>query len=115
VPLRTERRKYAQQDAEGGVTGFATPSRRVELYSERLVKAGYPAVPDAGPDDGAVDSLPLLMTNAKNGYFCHSQHRGLSSLRRKHPDPTVEIAPDLARARTIAEGDQVEIITARGA
>lgn len=115
VPLRTEYRKYARADDEGNVAGFATPSRRVELYSERLMKAGYPGVPDAGPEDDAPDSLPFVLTNAKNGYFCHSQHRGIASLRRKHPHPTVEISPELARSRGFAEGDRVEVVTAGGA
>ncbi|PSK95700.1 anaerobic selenocysteine-containing dehydrogenase [Murinocardiopsis flavida] len=127
VPLRAEHRKYAAADGAGGVAGFATPSRRVELYSARLAAAGQPPVPDAGPapsEAGPAPSgpgpsgrgpLPFLLTNAKNGYFCHSQHRAVSSLRRKHPEPTVDVAPELARQRGFAEGDMVEVATADGA
>lgn len=113
VPLRAAYRKYAERDDQGQVTGFATPSRRVELYSTRLAKAGQPGVPDAGlaPEQ----PLPLLLTSAKNGYYCHSQHRSLASLRRRHPDPTVEVAPDLARQRGFADGDWVRVSTGRGA
>lgn len=113
VPLRTTYRKYAERRADGTVTGFATPSRRVELYSARLARAGYPGVPDAGPVPA--ESLPYLLTSAKSGYFCHSQHRALSSLRRRHPEPTVEVAPELARQRGFTEGDQVRVTTAHGA
>ena len=113
IPLRTVYRKYGEQGADGTVTGFATPSRRVELYSARLARAGQAGVPDAGPVPE--DSLPFLLTSAKSGYFCHSQHRSLSSLRRKNPEPTVEVAPELAEQRGFAEGDQVKVTTAQGA
>ncbi|OEV07959.1 molybdopterin-dependent oxidoreductase [Streptomyces nanshensis] len=112
VPLRTVYRKYAERDEHGHVTGFATPSRRVELYSARLARAGQSGVPDAGEPAG--DSLPLLLTSAKNGYYCHSQHRALPSLRRRHPEPTVEVAPGLARSRGFAAGDLVRVTTDRG-
>lgn len=113
VPLRRAHRKYADRDELGRVAGFATPSRRVELYSWRLAQAGQPGVPDAGSPPE--QSLPLLLTSAKNGYYCHSQHRSLASLRRRHPDPTVEVSPELARARGFADGDWVRVSTDRGA
>ncbi|AXK32448.1 molybdopterin dinucleotide-binding protein [Streptomyces armeniacus] len=112
IPLRTVYRKYRERAADGTVTGFNTPTRRVEFYSARLVRAGHPGVPDAGPVEA--ESLPFLLTSAKSGYFCHSQHRALSSLRRKHPEPTVEVAPELARQRGFGEGDTVRVATAHG-
>ncbi|WP_308416687.1 molybdopterin-dependent oxidoreductase [Streptomyces sp. AJS327] len=125
-PLRTRYRKYAERDAGGRVTGFATPSRRVELYSARLAGAGQPGVPEAGePEAGAEaapgsgararDPLPYTLTSAKNGYYCHSQHRSLASLRRRHPEPTVDVAPELARRRGFGDGDLVRVTTGRGA
>ena len=111
-PLRTEYRKYAAEHADGTVTGFATPSRRVELYSARLARAGYPGVPDAGP--APEESLPYVLTSAKNGYFCHSQHRAVSSLRRRHPEPTVAVSPRLAADRALSDGDQARVTTAHG-
>lgn len=121
VPLRTVYRKYGEQRADGTVTGFATPSRRVELYSARLAQAGHPGVPDAGPAgaepagaEPAEAALPLLLTSAKSGYYCHSQHRSLTSLRRRHPEPTVEVAPDLARQRGFTDGDRVRVQTRHG-
>ncbi|WP_079127286.1 molybdopterin-dependent oxidoreductase [Streptomyces sp. TP-A0874] len=113
VPLRTVHRKYGEPAADGTVTGFATPSRRVELYSPQLARAGHPGAPDAGSVDE--ETFPLLLTSAKSGYFCHSQHRAVSSLRRKHPDPTVEVAPELARRRGFTEGDRVRVTTEHGA
>ncbi|OEV04466.1 molybdopterin-dependent oxidoreductase [Streptomyces oceani] len=112
-PLRTVYRKYSEQAADGGVTGFATPSRRVELYSARLARTGQSGVPEAWKGEG--DSLPFLLTSAKSGLYCHSQHRGLSALRRKQPEPTVEVAPELARRRGFTEGDLVRVVTDDGA
>ena len=46
VPLRTHHAKHAQADARASPRGFATPSRRVELYSETLLEHGYAPLPD---------------------------------------------------------------------
>ncbi|MGW7536978.1 molybdopterin-dependent oxidoreductase [Amycolatopsis sp. NPDC054798] len=111
LPLRTEYRKYAERAENGAVTGFATPTRRVELYSERLAEHGQPAVPTACPPEPDA-RLPLVLTCAKNGYFCHSQHRGISSLRKRFPEPVVELSAELAAERAIEDGQWVRITTA---
>ncbi|WP_280449989.1 molybdopterin-dependent oxidoreductase [Nocardia brasiliensis] len=112
LPLHVRYRKYAEESDDGTVTGFATPTRRVELYSEMLAQHGQSAVPVAEPP--APDpSYPLVLTCAKNGYFCHSQHRGISSLRKRFPDPIVELSAELAAARGICDGDWVRISTSR--
>ncbi|GAA2351651.1 molybdopterin dinucleotide binding domain-containing protein [Streptomyces violaceusniger] len=110
VPLPTPYRKYAETAPDGQVTTFATPTERVELYSQRLRDHGYSPVPtSAGP---ATDpDLSLTLSCARNGYFRHSQHRGLSSLRKRFPEPLVDIGEQAAADRGIAEGDLVEITT----
>jgi anaerobic selenocysteine-containing dehydrogenase len=65
----------------GTPQGFPTPTRLVEVYSERLLEH-------------------------------HSQHRNIASLRA--PDPSLEMAPEDAAARSIGEGDWVRIRTAQG-
>jgi anaerobic selenocysteine-containing dehydrogenase len=45
----------------------------------------------------------------------HQDHRQVPSLRARHPDPQLEIDPELAAAEGIAEGDWVLIETERGA
>src|SRR5262249_45327890 len=45
VPLRVRYRKYAEEK-DGVPVGFATPSRKIELYSETLLAHGYPPLPD---------------------------------------------------------------------
>ncbi|WP_274917874.1 molybdopterin-dependent oxidoreductase [Streptomyces sp. WZ-12] len=110
VPLPMRYRKYAETGPDGRVTGFATPTRRVELYSQRLLDHGYSPVPEpaAPPTD---PTFPLTLTCAKNGYYCHSQQRGLSSLRKRYPEPLVEIGERVAADRGIGHDDLVEIRT----
>ena len=121
VPLETRYRKYAGGDGREA-PGFATPSAKVEIFSERLQDAGQAPLPDhvepaIGPlsrADLATD-YPLVLTSAKSLHYCHSQHRGLPSLRRREPDPIVEIHPETAAARRIADGDWVRLATPEGA
>ncbi|MFD8825381.1 molybdopterin-dependent oxidoreductase [Streptomyces sp. NPDC059605] len=110
VPLPMRYRKYAETTPDGQVTGFATPTGRVELYSQRLLDHGYSPVPEAGEPPTDPD-FPLTLSCAKNGYFCHSQQRGLASLRKRSPEPLVEIGEQVAADRGITDGDMVEIAT----
>jgi anaerobic selenocysteine-containing dehydrogenase len=55
-----------------------------------------------------------MLTSAKLALFCQTQHHALASLRRRAPDPEVELHPDAARARRIADGDWVSIETPEG-
>ncbi|MFJ7207105.1 molybdopterin-dependent oxidoreductase [Streptomyces sp. NPDC098789] len=106
--------RYARPCPDGTVRGFDTPTRRVELYSGRLAAHGYPPVPvhvDPAPTSRA---FPLVLTSAKSGYFVHSQQRSITSLRRRSPEPMVDMSPRAAEARGIGEGQWVELATARG-
>jgi anaerobic selenocysteine-containing dehydrogenase len=120
VPLQPRYRKYAEE-REGRPNGFATPSGKVELYAELFFRHGYPPLPDfaeplispiSRPDLAA--RFPLILTSAKSGQFCESQHRALPSLRKHLRDPEIELHPDTAAERSIAEGDWVVIETPEG-
>ncbi|WNJ88512.1 molybdopterin-dependent oxidoreductase [Bosea sp. 685] len=109
-------RKFADL-GEGGAQGFATPTRRVELYSELMHEHGYDPLADfVSADDGPAETspLPLLLTTAKSGWFVHSSHRHIASLRRKAPDPSVEIGSGLAQARGLSQGDWAMVETRIG-
>jgi len=121
VPLETRHAKYAQPNANGAPRGFATPSRKVELYSETFLEHGYPPLPDfveppvgpvARPDLAA--RFPLILTSAKPSLFCQTQHRALPSLRQRARHPEVELHPEAAQARGVAAGDWVAIETPEG-
>jgi anaerobic selenocysteine-containing dehydrogenase len=121
LPLQTRYAKHAEKDANGVPRGFATPSRKVELYSQTFLEHGYPPLPDfeepqmgpaTRPDLAA--RFPLVLTSAKPTLFCQSQHRALPSLRKRALYPEVELHPAAAQARGVAEGDWVAIETPEG-
>jgi len=118
VALRPRHAKHAESDKHGNPRGFATPSRKVELYSQTFLDHGYaplpdfvepPASPVSRPD--LVPRYPLVLTSAKPTLFCQSQHRALPSLRRQAPHPRVELHPETAKQRGIEPGDWVAIET----
>lgn len=117
LPRETRYRKYAG-DGGGPAPGFATPSKRVELYSETLLEHGYdplpgfvePAVGPASRPDLAGD-FPLVLTDTKSNHYIHSQYRHVPKLRRHEKEPRVELHPDTASARGIADGDWVTLST----
>jgi anaerobic selenocysteine-containing dehydrogenase len=97
--------------------GFATPTKRLEVYSEQMLRAGYPPVPHLDPGDlpkGISSARPLRLSSAKTVTYCHSQGRNIPSLRRLSPDPILEIAVEAAEIRGIAANDWVEITTGTG-
>ena len=120
VPLETRYRKFAG-DGVGGAPGFATPSRKVEIYSETFLDHGYAPLPAyVEPAMGPVarpdlnDDFPLILTSAKSPHYLQSQLRGLAALRRHEPDPRIEIHPDTAAARGIEDGAWVALVTPHG-
>jgi anaerobic selenocysteine-containing dehydrogenase len=115
VPLETRYRKFASDG------GFATPSRKIEIYSQAFRDHGYAPLPEyVEPAMGPVarpdlnDDFPLILTSAKSPHYLHSQLRGLAALRRIEPDPRVELHPDTAAAREIEDGEWVMLTTPHG-
>lgn len=102
------------------VQGFSTQTARVELYSELLWRHGYQALP-LHPEQLVYSAsmtshqYPLTMTSAKGGYYCHSQHRSLASLRKRSNVPQLFLHPELATEKGIQAGDWVRLSTPMGA
>jgi anaerobic selenocysteine-containing dehydrogenase len=94
--------------------GFETPSGKVELYSERLKAWGHDPLPGFTHLPESSLEYPLLATRRQSPYFFHSAHRQVARLRKKHPDPVVEIHPQTARILGLREGEWVRIRTAKG-
>ncbi|WP_405030559.1 molybdopterin-dependent oxidoreductase [Methylobacterium sp. WCS2018Hpa-22] len=109
IPLAHPTTKYTKE-------GFATSSGLVELYSELMHVHGAGALPDFDDHDISQPSqrYPYVLTNAKSGYYCHSQHRNIASLRRKARQPTLDIATSLAVEKGIQDGDWVVVTTRTG-
>jgi anaerobic selenocysteine-containing dehydrogenase len=118
VRLRTEYGKYSARNDKGEAVGFATPTRKAEIYSETFLAHGYDPLPDWRDPLAAfgvsAEKFPLILTGAKNTLYCDSQQRNVPSLRKRAPHPEVELHPDTAAARGIAAGDWVAIETPSG-
>jgi anaerobic selenocysteine-containing dehydrogenase len=119
-PLTTRHIKHAASDT-GNQPGFATPSRKIEFWSETFLDHGHSALPDfveppIGPfgRPDLVASFPLILTCAKPSLFCQSQHRALPTLRKRALYPEIELNPATAEARGIKNGDWVDVRTPAG-
>lgn len=110
-PLVMRYRKYAEA-TDSGVQGFATETGQVELYSALLKRHAQPAVPsfstDALPGN---EEYPFVLTTAKTGYFRRSQDRQIASLRKREPEPSVNLAPEAAEELGLEIGDWATIET----
>lgn len=122
VALAPAYAKHGLPDPQGVARGFATPSRKVELWSETLQDHHYSPLPDftdtrtspfTRPD--LIALFPLVLTCAKPTVFCQTQHRSLASLRRRSSDPEIEVHPEVAAARGLAEGVWIRLETPSGA
>jgi anaerobic selenocysteine-containing dehydrogenase len=92
--------------------GFATPSGRVEIYSDRLRRLGYDPLPTGDLAESRAETL--LSIGAKPREFVHSQFRNISSLRQQRPQPVAEMSPMTARGLKLGDGDTVTISTHKG-
>ncbi|OIS92859.1 molybdopterin oxidoreductase [Brucella cytisi] len=111
--------KYATNKGNG-VTGFKTHTRRAELYSETLLQHGYNPLPEhvepvESPLRPTADPrFPLVLTTAKSGWFIHTSLRHVASLRKKSPDPAVELSEALANKHGLEDGDWALVETPNG-
>lgn len=103
--------------------GFDTPSGKVEFYSPRLAQAGFAAVPfQDGPGDSSIgfadcsDEYPMLgMSGSRDIRFTNTQFRTIPSLLKDGAGCIVDIHPDDARLKIIADGDEIRVETPKGA
>jgi len=121
VPLATSHAKHSKPDANGNPRGFPTRSHKVEFWSEILLERGYPPLPayvepEISPlsRPELIDRFPLVLTCAKPNLFCQSQHRALPSLRKRAPDPEIEMHSAPAEERGVEAGDWVSVETRFG-
>ena len=59
-------------------------------------------------------AFPYTLTTARNSYFCHSQQRALTTLRRRAQEPRLELSAELAAEKGISPNDWVVISTPMG-
>ena len=97
--------------------GFNTPSGKFEFYSKVMEKEGRPPMPLYVEPPLSSASTPelfkeypfILMSGTKKLEFFHSEMHQVKSLRKRHPDPVVEIHPEAAASLGIADGDWVRL------
>jgi acetylene hydratase len=96
-------------------TGFATPSGKVELYSETLESFGFDPLPywREEPEEGR--DWPLrLFTGVREPSFFQTGHRHIKGLRKFVPEPLIFMNPADAEVHGVTEGDMVDAATTHG-
>lgn len=104
-------------DAPFAEGGFPTPSGKCEFWSDRLAARGLDPLPAYLPNHEAPGSsrlYPVAMISPPARNFLNSTFVNLKSLRDIEGRPLVEIHPQDAAARAIAEGDLVRVFNGRG-
>ncbi len=99
--------------------GFNTPTGKVELYSTRFKEHGYDPLPVYHePPESPVSTpellpeYPLILITGGRYIACfNTEGRQISSLRKRLPDPFIDIHPDTAEEMSIKEGDWVWLET----
>ncbi|WP_196862196.1 MULTISPECIES: molybdopterin-dependent oxidoreductase [unclassified Polaromonas] len=104
-------------DAPFAEGGFPTPSGRCEFFSERLAAQGLDGLPDHVPNyeaAGTSSEFPLAMISPPARNFMNSTFANVKTLRAMEGEPLLEMHPDDAAARGIANGSTVRVFNARG-
>ena len=96
---------------------FPTPSGKCEFFSQRLADMGLDGLPDHIPNyetPGRDARYPLAMISPPARNFLNSTFVNVQSLRDIESEPLLEIHPQDAAARGIADGAVVEVFNDRG-
>lgn len=101
--------------------GFPTPSGKCEFYSEQMLQAGLDPLPSYTPPYESVASAPelakdypLAMISPPQRNFLNTTFVNVQSLRATEGEPHLDIHPDDAVTRGIANGDMVRVFNQRG-
>jgi thiosulfate reductase/polysulfide reductase chain A len=100
---KTEYEKYK-------TTGFATPSKKFEFYSQQMLTKGLNPLPDYVPtEDGPTSTYPLHIINWKEALHTHSRTMNNSWLMGFHGENELWINIDKAKTLGIGDGDMVTV------
>ena len=103
--------------------GFPTPSGKVELSSGTLEELGHDPVPrhQESPESPVINKAmakdyPLILTTgARTLEFLHSEYRDIPGLKKKRPEPSVEIHPETAISLSVQDGEEIILENKLGA
>ena len=112
-----QEKQYGMKD-----TRFATPTKKIEIYSDALEHIGFDPLPTYREPERSPVSSPelltqyplILSTGNRNVYYTHGQFREIEALKEKNPEPHAELGPETAAHYGIADGDDITIETNRG-
>jgi anaerobic selenocysteine-containing dehydrogenase len=115
--LQCVEQRYRKHEAHG----FATPSGKVDLFSETLQQMGIDPLPVYREPKltlfgcpGLAGEYPLVLTSSKNPFFYHSSHRNIAGLRKRSRSPLAELHPQTAVDLGLNAGEAVCIETPVG-
>jgi anaerobic selenocysteine-containing dehydrogenase len=101
--------------------GFPTPSGKCEFFSQTLADLGLDPLPGyVPPREGPTSNpalaarYPLAMISPPARNFLNSTFVNVQSLRATEGEPTLEIHPQDAATRGIADGSTVRVFNDRG-
>jgi anaerobic selenocysteine-containing dehydrogenase len=96
---------------------FATPSGKLEFYSEQLAKQGISPVPDWNEDPvelAEAKKWPLRLLTAPGYFQAHTAFSGVGFLRDREGKPFCVLHPDDAKKRGLSDGAAVRLFNGRG-
>ena len=98
---------------------FPTPSGKCEFHSEWLEKQGIDPLPFYNPpaevkDDALAGRYPLAFLSPPARHFLNSSFANLARFREFEKEPHLEMHPEDAKRRGIADGDKVRVFNDRG-
>lgn len=97
---------------------FATPSGRLEFYTERLKGFGQELPvylePLEGPSTSLADKYPLCLLSTHTKHRTHSMFANVPWLREIDPEPALEMNTSDAEPRSIGDGELVRVYNDRG-
>lgn len=96
-----------------------TPSGRIEIYKEELVRYGaelphYREPIEASPENLLYQRFPLTLLFSHSKYRIHSTFANMPMIKKLEADPRVEIHPIDAQQRSITTGQVVRVHNDRG-
>lgn len=98
-------------------SGFNTPSKKIEFFSQRLLDNGQSPLPSFELNNpGKIafrdqdKDYPLIgISGEKSTRFIHTRYRNIPSMLKREPEPFIDMSPQDAKARDIKENDEVLI------
>ncbi len=93
---------------------FPSPSKKYEFLSASAEADGHPALPIYKDPMKAPDGYPIRFFTPHSKTGLHSQWQNNSWMMEIFPEPVLEIHPNLAADRGIADGDMVRVFNDLG-